>query len=110
VSAQNELSLLKTGGRHRLLPACVEHGLGMLPYFPLASGMLTGKYRRGEPVPEGTRLALWPESRTAPLLAGDKQPGGRRPSGDRRHPTTGDPQLRTRDKSRVNGRALGSDE
>src|SRR5262245_53624107 len=69
VSAQNELSLPKTGARPRLLPACAEHGLGMLPYFPLASGMLTGKYHRGEPVPEGTRLALWPESRTAPLLA-----------------------------------------
>jgi aryl-alcohol dehydrogenase-like predicted oxidoreductase len=69
VSAQNELSLLRTSARHKVLPACVEHGLGFLPYFPLASGMLTGKYRRGEPIPEGTRLALWPEDRTAPLLA-----------------------------------------
>jgi aryl-alcohol dehydrogenase-like predicted oxidoreductase len=43
-----------------ILPACEKLGLGILPYFPLAHGFLTGKYRRGEPVPEGTRLALTP--------------------------------------------------
>ena len=39
-----------------MIPACERFGIGLLPYFPLASGMLTGKYRRGEPAPEGTRL------------------------------------------------------
>jgi aryl-alcohol dehydrogenase-like predicted oxidoreductase len=40
-----------------VLPACERFGLGFLPFFPLASGLLSGKYRRGEPAPEGTRLA-----------------------------------------------------
>lgn len=58
VSAQNHYSLVERAITHEVLPACERFGLGMLPYFPLASGMLTGKYRRGEPLPEGTRLAL----------------------------------------------------
>ena len=41
------------------MPACRAYGLGILPYFPLASGLLTGKYKRGEKPPEGTRIALW---------------------------------------------------
>ncbi len=41
------------------MPACDHFGVSLLPYFPLASGMLTGKYRRGEEPPEGTRLAAW---------------------------------------------------
>ena len=41
------------------MPALVEYGVGLLPYFPLASGLLTGKYRRGEPAPEGSRIAAW---------------------------------------------------
>jgi aryl-alcohol dehydrogenase-like predicted oxidoreductase len=57
VSAQNEYSLLKRDAEKELLPACERLGLGFLPYFPLASGFLTGKYKRGEPRPEGTRLA-----------------------------------------------------
>jgi aryl-alcohol dehydrogenase-like predicted oxidoreductase len=57
ISAQNEYSLLKRDVEAELLPACLEHGIGILPYFPLASGLLTGKYRRGEPAPEGSRLA-----------------------------------------------------
>jgi aryl-alcohol dehydrogenase-like predicted oxidoreductase len=57
VSAQNEYSLMKREAEDELLPACESLGLGVLPYFPLASGLLTGKYRRGEPHPEGTRLA-----------------------------------------------------
>ena len=56
-SVQNELSLLRRRGESDLLQACDRHGLAILPYFPLASGMLTGKYRRGEPPPAGTRLA-----------------------------------------------------
>ena len=69
VSAQNELSLLRRRVADEVLPACERHGLGMLPYFPLASGMLTGKYRRGEAPPEGTRLAGAAEERRAKALA-----------------------------------------
>jgi aryl-alcohol dehydrogenase-like predicted oxidoreductase len=57
VSAQNEYSLLRREAEAELLPECERLGLGVLPYFPLASGLLTGKYRRGAPPPEGTRLA-----------------------------------------------------
>ena len=56
VSAQNLMSLLERDVLREVIPACEHFGLGMLPYFPLASGLLTGKYRRGEPAPEGTRL------------------------------------------------------
>lgn len=57
VTAQNHYSLLERTVRHDVLPACAHFGIGMLPYFPLASGMLTGKYRRDSAPPEGTRLA-----------------------------------------------------
>lgn len=57
VSAQNHYSLLERGIETEVLPSCDRFGLGMLPYFPLASGMLTGKYRRNEAPPKGTRLA-----------------------------------------------------
>jgi aryl-alcohol dehydrogenase-like predicted oxidoreductase len=57
VSAQNRYSLLHRDPESDLLPVCERLGLGVLPYFPLASGLLTGKYKRGEPRPEGTRLA-----------------------------------------------------
>ena len=56
-SVQNELSLLRRRGEADVVAACERHGLSILPYFPLASGMLTGKYRRGEEPPDGTRLA-----------------------------------------------------
>jgi aryl-alcohol dehydrogenase-like predicted oxidoreductase len=68
-SAQNQLSLVSTGARHSVLPACVEHGLAFLPYFPLASGLLTGKYERGAAPPEGTRLASLPEERASRVLS-----------------------------------------
>jgi aryl-alcohol dehydrogenase-like predicted oxidoreductase len=57
VSAQNEYSLLERKAEAELLPTCARLGIGVLPYFPLASGLLTGKYRRGQPPPDGTRLA-----------------------------------------------------
>jgi aryl-alcohol dehydrogenase-like predicted oxidoreductase len=57
VSAQNHYSLLKRGVEAEVLPACEKFGLGFLPFFPLASGALTGKYKRGQPAPAGTRLA-----------------------------------------------------
>ena len=56
VSAQNAYSLLDRMAERELVPACEAHGVGILPYFPLANGLLTGKYRRGEPAPTGTRL------------------------------------------------------
>jgi aryl-alcohol dehydrogenase-like predicted oxidoreductase len=59
VSAQNLYSLLERKVEHEVLPACEHFGLGFLPFFPLASGLLSGKYRRGEKPPEGTRLAAW---------------------------------------------------
>jgi aryl-alcohol dehydrogenase-like predicted oxidoreductase len=57
VSAQNQYSLLRREAEEELLPTCGRLGIGVLPFFPLASGLLTGKYRRGEQPPEGTRLA-----------------------------------------------------
>jgi aryl-alcohol dehydrogenase-like predicted oxidoreductase len=57
VSAQNHYSLLDRQIEAEVVPACEAYGIGVLPYFPLASGLLTGKYRRGEPAPEGTRMA-----------------------------------------------------
>jgi aryl-alcohol dehydrogenase-like predicted oxidoreductase len=57
VSAQNEWSLLVRDAERDVVPACARYGIGVLPYFPLTSGLLTGKYRKGEPFPEGTRFA-----------------------------------------------------
>ena len=59
VSVENEYSLLRRGVEEDVLPVCQDLGLGFLPYFPLASGLLTGRYSRGEPPPEGSRLSLW---------------------------------------------------
>jgi aryl-alcohol dehydrogenase-like predicted oxidoreductase len=56
VAAQNHYSLLERGAEAELIPACARFGVGLLPYFPLANGLLTGKYRRDQPVPAGTRL------------------------------------------------------
>jgi aryl-alcohol dehydrogenase-like predicted oxidoreductase len=57
VSVQNEYSLLHREPEQGVLAECEQEGLAFLPFFPLASGMLTGKYRRGQPAPAGTRLA-----------------------------------------------------
>ncbi|SCL63316.1 aldo/keto reductase [Micromonospora yangpuensis] len=57
ISAQNHYSLLERGVEAEVVPACERFGLGLLPFFPLADGLLTGKYRRGSAPPEGTRLA-----------------------------------------------------
>src|SRR3954453_10327820 len=59
VSAQNEYSWLRRDVERDLVPALLEYGIGLLPYFPLASGLLSGKYRRGEPAPAGSRIASW---------------------------------------------------
>jgi aryl-alcohol dehydrogenase-like predicted oxidoreductase len=54
---QNHYNLRRRDDDDDVLPLCRELGVAYVPYFPLASGLLTGKYRRGEPAPEGTRLA-----------------------------------------------------
>ena len=56
VSVQNEYNLMEREAERDVLPECERTGLAFLPYFPLASGLLTGKYRRGRPLPERTRL------------------------------------------------------
>lgn len=60
VASQSEWSLVNRDVEREVLPACLAFGIGMVPYFPLASGLLTGKYRRGQPPPEGSRLATLP--------------------------------------------------
>ena len=57
ISAQNHWSLLERHAELEIVPAAVQFGLGVLPYFPLANGLLTGKIRRGTPPAKGTRLA-----------------------------------------------------
>jgi aryl-alcohol dehydrogenase-like predicted oxidoreductase len=58
ISAQNQYSLLQRDVEADVVPACEHFGLGLLPFFPLDSGLLTGKYRRGEKPAAGTRLSL----------------------------------------------------
>ncbi len=57
ISAQNHWSLLERDVEREVVPAALHFGLGVLPFFPLANGLLTGKVRRGQGVPAGTRLA-----------------------------------------------------
>ena len=71
ISAQPEYSLLKRDVEKELIPFCRAYDIGILPYFPLASGFLTGKYRPGESVPEGTRLAGNPRSQQRYLTEGN---------------------------------------
>jgi aryl-alcohol dehydrogenase-like predicted oxidoreductase len=58
VCAQDEYSLLVRDAERELVPALEAHGMGLLPYFPLVSGLLTGKYKHGAEAPAGTRMAL----------------------------------------------------
>ena len=67
VTAQNLYSLLDRRLEQEVIPACKRFNIGVLPYFPLASGLLTGKYTRGTAAPEGTRLAMWGERGQAAL-------------------------------------------
>src|ERR1022692_1102711 len=55
VSVQNQYSLVQREPETDVMPECVRAGIAFLPYFPLANGLLTGKYRRGQPLPEGSR-------------------------------------------------------
>lgn len=61
ISAQNEYSLLDRSIEKELVPACAAFGVGVLPYFPLAGGFVTGKFRQGKPIPSGTRIANNPQ-------------------------------------------------
>jgi len=58
VSVQNEYSLLHRDPEKDVLPECERLGLAFLPYFPLANGLLTGKYAKGVPPPKGTRMQM----------------------------------------------------
>lgn len=70
VSVQNEYSLIRRGPeRFGVLDACARNGVVFIPYFPLASGVLTGKYRRDESPPAGTRLAGMPAERLDDALS-----------------------------------------
>ena len=59
VNLQNEYSLVQRDPEREVIPACQRLGITFVPYFPLASGLLTGKYKRDEAAPEGSRLAAW---------------------------------------------------
>ena len=61
VSAQNEYNLLQRSVEAELTAACVRYGIGIIPYSPLASGLLTGKFQRGEPPPPDTRIGKNPQ-------------------------------------------------
>jgi len=69
VSVQNEYSLLHREPEQGVLAECARQGIAFIPYFPLASGLLTGKYRRGQPLPQGTRLT---EGRFSSQLSDEK--------------------------------------
>jgi aryl-alcohol dehydrogenase-like predicted oxidoreductase len=58
VCMQEEWSLITRGVESEVVPACRHYGIGLVPHTPLGWGMLTGKYRTGEPIPEGTRLSI----------------------------------------------------
>ncbi len=64
VSVQNEYSLLHREPEAEVLGECEREGIAFLPFFPLKSGLLTGKYRRGKPIPEGTRVAKYDRYRS----------------------------------------------
>jgi aryl-alcohol dehydrogenase-like predicted oxidoreductase len=67
VSVESRYSLIRRGAEEDVIPACERHGLGLLPYYPLESGLLTGKYRRGEDPPADSRFvgnpSVWPAER-----------------------------------------------
>jgi aryl-alcohol dehydrogenase-like predicted oxidoreductase len=67
VSVQNEYSLLQRAPERDVLPECRRLGIAFVPYFPLASGLLTGKYKKGEPPPPGGRLSGMPPEHYAAL-------------------------------------------
>jgi aryl-alcohol dehydrogenase-like predicted oxidoreductase len=72
VSAQNRLNLVRQEALEDVVPACLRHGMAFLPYFPLAAGVLTGKYRKGEPPAPGTRLGSNVTPEVAKRVLSDK--------------------------------------
>ena len=68
VNLQNQYSLIQREPENGVLAECVRQGIGFVPYSPLAGGLLTGKFRQGAPVPDGTRIAAMPEERRAQML------------------------------------------
>ena len=70
-TVQNRYSVLHRGPEPKVIPACAERGLGLIPYFPLESGLLTGKYRPSADLPEGTRLAAMPEDQRERFMSDD---------------------------------------
>ena len=60
VSCQEEYSLLRRSLDREMMPMLQSYGLGLIPFAPLAMGLLTGKYKRGAPPPEGARLSYMP--------------------------------------------------
>jgi aryl-alcohol dehydrogenase-like predicted oxidoreductase len=60
ISSQDEYSLIKREAEAELVPALKAYGIGLLPFYPLANGLLTGKYRKGQPLPAGARLTQNP--------------------------------------------------
>jgi len=75
ISAQNRYSVLSRIIEAEVIPACRQFGLGILPYFPLESGLLSGKYKQGEKPAADSRFATWTEKRpaiAAPLFTDDK--------------------------------------
>ena len=70
VTVQPQYNLLNRQVEQELAPCCQAYGIGIIPYSPLASGFLTGKYHRGEEVPAGTRLATAPAMQSR-VLTGD---------------------------------------
>jgi aryl-alcohol dehydrogenase-like predicted oxidoreductase len=69
VSAQNMYSLLHREPEDEIIPASERRGLAVLPYFPLASGLLTGKYKKDQPLPEGARITSYPEKRRMDFMS-----------------------------------------
>jgi aryl-alcohol dehydrogenase-like predicted oxidoreductase len=72
VSVQNQYSIFHREPEDGVLAECQRQGLAFLPYFPLASGLLTGKYRAGQPAPEGTRLGRMPADQAARSLTDER--------------------------------------
>lgn len=68
VNLQNNYSLMHRDPERGVLAECVRQSIAFVPYFPLATGLLTGKFRRGAPMPEGTRIAKMPEERRQQTL------------------------------------------
>ena len=103
VAVQNHYSLAHRDDDAEVLPLCRELGIGYVPYFPLGSGLLTGKYWRGEPAPEGSRLSgerPATRSSTSPRRWRSSRPSGAAPCSSSRWARLPDPRGRFGDRGR----------